>query len=233
VTRANPSGPRIAIVVGGLGISAAGTADALSRLPPQITHAFAPYGANLDGLAARARARGHEVLLQAPMEPFDYPDNDPGPQTLLTTLSSDQNLDRLHWLMSRFQGYVGITNYMGARFTASEKTLAPVLDDIAKRGLLYLDDGSSARSVASQVAGANSMPFVKANEVVDAVSTPVEIDRALARLEALARKQGLAVGTATALPVSIDRIVRWAQGVESRGITLVPVTTAATKPKSS
>jgi polysaccharide deacetylase 2 family uncharacterized protein YibQ len=233
VTRANPSGPRIAIVVGGLGISAAGTADALSRLPPQVTLAFAPYGANLDGLAARARARGHEVLLQAPMEPFDYPDNDPGPQTLLTTLSSDQNLDRLHWLMSRFQGYVGITNYMGARFTASEKTLAPVLDDIAKRGLLYLDDGSSARSVASQIAGANSMPFVKAGEVVDAVSTPVEIDRALARLEALARKQGLAVGTATALPVSIDRIVRWAQGVEARGITLVPVTAAASKPKSS
>ena len=72
----------------------------------------------------RARAsEGHEVLLQAPMEPFDYPDNDPGPQTLLTSLTPEQNVDRLHWLMSRFQGYVGIAGSMGARFTASEQAL--------------------------------------------------------------------------------------------------------------
>jgi polysaccharide deacetylase 2 family uncharacterized protein YibQ len=229
----NSTSPRVAIVIGGLGISASGTADALSRLPAAITLAFAPYGPSVAGLAAQARARGHEVVLQAPMEPFDYPDNDPGPQTLLTTLAPEQNLDRLHWLMSRLQGYVGLTNYMGARFTASEKALAPVLDDIAKRGLLYIDDGSSTRSVASQIAGANNMPFVKADEVLDTVTTPAEIDRALARLESAARKRGIAVGTATALPVSIDRIVNWMKAAQARGIVLVPVTAAANKPKSS
>ena len=85
------------------------------------------------------------------MEPFDYPDNDPGPQTLLTSLTPDQNIDRLHWLMSRFQGYVGIVSYMGARFTASEPALAPVLRETAKRGLIYVDDGASPRSVAGQI----------------------------------------------------------------------------------
>src|SRR5665811_2365347 len=118
--------PRIAIIVGGLGISATGTADALAKLPTPVTLGFAPYGAELDRLAERARAENHEVLLQTPMEPFDYPDNDPGPQTLLTSLTPDQNIDRLHWQMSRFQGYVGIVSYMGARFTASEQSLAPV-----------------------------------------------------------------------------------------------------------
>ena len=113
--------------------------------------AFAPYGADLDRLAERARAENHEVLLQAPMEPFDYPDNDPGPQTLLTSLTPDQNIDRLHWQMSRFQGYVGIVSYMGASFTASEQSLAPVLRETAKRGLIYVDDGASPRSVASQI----------------------------------------------------------------------------------
>jgi polysaccharide deacetylase 2 family uncharacterized protein YibQ len=229
-----PGAVRVAIVVGGLGVSAAGTADALSRLPPAVTLAFAPYGANLESLATRARQGGHELLLQTPMEPFDYPDNDPGPQTLLTSLAAEQNLDRLHWVMARLQGYVGITNYMGARFTASEKALAPMLDDISKRGLLYLDDGSSARSVAAQIAGANNMPFAKADEVIDAVTAPSEIDRALARLEAEARKRGgVAIGTATALPVSIERIVRWAKDAESRGVVLVPVSVAALKPKSS
>ena len=103
------------------------------------------------------------------MEPFDYPDNDPGPQTLLTALDAGQNVDRLHWLMSRFQGYVGIANLMGARFTSSEAAMAPVLRETAKRGLIYVDDGSSPRSLASQIAGANNLAFAKADMTLDHV----------------------------------------------------------------
>jgi polysaccharide deacetylase 2 family uncharacterized protein YibQ len=228
-----PDGPRIAIVISGLGISASGTAEALSKLPAPVTFAFAPYNVSVEQLAARARTEGHEVLLQVPMEPFDYPDNDPGPRTLLTSLDAGQNVDRLHWLMSRFQGYVGIANYMGARFTASEAALGPVLREAAKRGLIYVDDGTSPRSVASQIAGANNLPFAKAELVIDAVPTPVEIDRALARLEAMARERGIAVGVAGALPVTIDRLAKWSKAAESRGFTLVPISAVANKPKSS
>jgi len=225
--------PVIAIVVGGLGISASGTADAFSKLPATVTFALAPYGADLEKLAERARADEHEVLLQVPMEPFDYPDNDPGPQTLLTSLSSEQNIDRLHWLMSRFQGYVGIMSNMGARFTASEQALAPVLQDTAKRGLIFVDDGSSARSIASQLAGSHNLPFAKADIVLDMVPTPVEIDRALARLEMRARETGTAVGFATAQPATIARIAEWAKKVEPRGFILEPITMVAIKAKSS
>ena len=225
--------PRIAIIVGGLGISATGTADALAKLPTPVTLGFAPYGADLDRLAERARAENHEVLLQTPMEPFDYPDNDPGPQTLLTSLTPDQNIDRLHWQMSRFQGYVGIVSYMGARFTASEQSLAPVLRETAKRGLIYVDDGASPRSVASQFAGSHNLPFAKADVVIDAVPTPVEIDRALARLEMAARDHGTAVGLANALPGTVTRIAEWAKKVEARGFVLVPITMVAVKEKSS
>lgn len=225
--------PRIAIVVGSVGISASGTADALSKLPAPVSFALAPYGADLEKLAARARGEGHEVLLQVPMEPFDYPDNDPGPQTLLTALTGDQNVDRLHWLMSRFQGYVGLLNYMGARFNASETALSPVLRETGKRGLIYVDDGASARNVAGQIAGSISLPFAKADVVLDAVPTPTEVDRALTRLETAARENGSAVGLATAQPATVARIADWAQKVEGRGFVLVPITMITAKPKSS
>jgi polysaccharide deacetylase 2 family uncharacterized protein YibQ len=227
------AGPRVAIVIGGLGIGAAGTFEALAKLPGPITLAFAPYGTDLARWVARARNENHEVLLQVPMEPFDYPDNDPGPQTLLTTLTAAQNLDRLHWFMSRFQGYVGVANYMGARFTASESTIAPLLRETAKRGLIYFDDGSSPRSAAPQIAGATSAPFAKADIVLDAVASPAAIDGALARLEAMARDRGIGVAVATALPVSIERVAHWVKGAESRGITLVPISMVAFKPKQS
>lgn len=230
-----PNAPRVAVIVAGLGISAIGTSQALAKLPAPVTFAFAPYGADLERLSARAREGGHELLLQVPMEPFDYPDNDPGPQTLLTSLDGEQNIDRLHWLMGRLQGYVGIANYMGSRFVASDQALAPVLREAAKRGLIYVEDGASPRSVAGQVASANNLPYAKADITIDAVPTATEIDRALARLEKTAHDRGSAVGMANALPASIERITAWAKSLQSRGIALVPITavTVAARGKSS
>ena len=231
--KGTPTGPRVAIMVGGLGVSASTTGEALAKLPPAVTLGFIPYGQDLARLVARARGEGREIVLQVPMEPFDYPDNDAGPQTLLTSLPPEQNLDRLHWAMSRFQGYVGIANYMGARFTAAEQALGPVLRDAGKRGLIYLDDGTSARSLTSQIAGGANMPFAKANIVLDATPTPAEIDNALAKLESIARERGVAVGVASALPASIDRIAHWAKAAAGRGIVLVPISAVASKPKST
>jgi polysaccharide deacetylase 2 family uncharacterized protein YibQ len=228
-----PDAPRIAIVVAGLGVSTSATSDAIAKLPGAVTFGFMPYASDVAALAARARDRGHEVLLQLPMEPFDYPDNDPGPQALLTSLAPQQNLERLYWLMSRFQGYVGMASAMGARFTASEPSFAPVLREAAKRGLIFVDDGSNPRSLAGRIAGANSLPFAKADVVIDSVPTPVEIDRALGRLEMAARERGVAVGIASPLPGSIDHIAKWAKTLESRGLLLVPITAVAIKAKQT
>ena len=224
--------PVVAIVVGGLGVGAAKTADAIMKLPPAVTLAFTPYGADPAKLAERARAQRHEILLQVPMEPFDYPDNDPGPQTLLTSLTPEQNIDRLYWHLSRFQGYAGIANFMGARFTATDAVMQPVIREAARRGLGYLDDGSSSRSAAPAVTAAQAMPFAKADFTIDAVPTSAEIDRTLLKLETLAKERGLAVGIASALPISIERLAAWIKTLDSRGIMLVPLTTAMLKPKS-
>ena len=225
--------PAIAIVIGGLGVGAAKTSDAIMKLPGAVTLAFTPYGSDPGKLVERARAQRHEVMLQIPMEPFDYPDNDPGPQTLLTTLGAEQNLDRLFWHLSRFQGYVGIANFMGARFVVTDAAMQPIVREAAKRGLGYLDDGSAPRSVASSLAEVQAMPFVKADFTIDAVPTLAEIDRALAKLENLAKERGTAVGIASALPISIERIGVWIKALESHGIMLVPLTTAMLKSKSS
>jgi uncharacterized protein len=225
--------PAVAIVVGGLGVGAAKTTDAIMKLPPAVTLAFTPYGSDPAKLAERARAQRHEILLQIPMEPFDYPDNDPGPQTLLTTLDAEQNLDRLYWHLSRLQGYAGVANFMGGRFVVAEPVMQPIIREAAKRGLGYLDDGSAPRSVASSLAAGLAMPFAKADLSIDAVPTAVEIDRELAQLEAEAKERGVAVGVASALPISIERIGAWSRTLESRGVMLVPLTTIMLKSKSS
>jgi len=219
-------GPKIVLIVGGLGLSASGTAEALRVLPERVTLAFAPYGSGLADWEREARAQGHELLLQLPEEPFDFPDNDPGPHTMLTSLAPSENVDRLEWLMARFGSYVGVVNYMGARFSSDTEAFAPVMQEIAHRGLLYVDDGSSPRSLAASVADTTGTPFVQSQLVVDATASASAIDAGLARLEEIARSRGLAVGTASALPLTISRIAEWSRRLEDRGITLVPASAA-------
>jgi polysaccharide deacetylase 2 family uncharacterized protein YibQ len=218
--------PRIAIFVGGMGLSRAATQEAIDKLPGAITLAFAPYGAEVEAQAARARESGHEILLQLPMDTYPSDGADPGPHTLHSDRSPEAIVDDLHWLMARFPGYAGMTNFLGARFTAEEAALAPVLRETRERGLFYIDDATSPRSIADAIASRADLAFARADVVLDADKTANSMDAALTRLEALARKNSVAIGWATGLPTSIDRIARFARSLEDRGIALVPVSAA-------
>lgn len=222
------TGPRIAIVVSGVGIGQAATARAIA-LPPAVTLAFAPYGADVERAAARAREAGHEVMLQAPMEPFDYPDSDPGPQTLLSGLRPPENIDRLGWLMSRFPGFTGIVNFMGGKLMSDPGALEPVMREIGARGLGFIDDGTTPRSQAVALAARTKTPAARAEIVLDAVPRPDSIDRELARLEAMARTKGFVLASASALPLTVDRINRWAKDLDARGVRLVPASAVLRK----
>ena len=176
--------PRIAIFVGGLGLDPDTTDAAISRLPAAVSLGLAPYGLDLSRTAARARGAGHEIWLQAPMEGVAGPD--PGPHTLKTEASAAQNEDSLHWLMARFVGYVGVANYLGAKFTADSSAVSPTLAEIARRGLIYLDDGSSALSKVGDLAPGLNLKAARADVIAEG-----DIDDALARAEDIARRQRL------------------------------------------
>lgn len=213
----------IAIVVEGLGLSEENTRSAIERLPDEVTLAFAPYGKDVGGLALAARIGGHEIMLQVPLEPFDYPQNDPGPQTLLVGQAARANLDRLYWLMSRMGGYTGVINYLGARFTSSANDMQPVMEEIALRGLTYLDDGASNRSLAPQLAKQAGVDFARAQLNLDDSPSRSDILRQLTKLESLAHENGSAIATATSLPVTVRTIAEWANELEDKNLVLVPV----------
>jgi polysaccharide deacetylase 2 family uncharacterized protein YibQ len=218
-----PGGPRIALMVGGLGLNAEGTEAAIAKLPGPVTLGFAPYGEGIEERAAEAREAGHEIALQAPMEDFSDSAGDPGRRTLKTSVSDADNLDSLRWLMSRFTGYIGVVNHLGGKFTADAKEISPILAEIAARGLGYLDDGASPRSVAPDVAATLAMPAARADLVIDADPTSEAIEAALTRLLDRARERGSAIGVASASPMSVERLARWANGLESKGVALVPL----------
>jgi polysaccharide deacetylase 2 family uncharacterized protein YibQ len=221
-------GPRIAIVIGDLGISAKGTAAAIQGLPAGITLAFAPYEDDVSRWAGEARRTGHEVLLEVPMEPYDFPDSDPGPHTLRAAVGEETNTERLVWSLTRFTGYAGITNFLGARFLSDSDSLEPVMTYVARRGLLFFDSSPQGKSVAPDVAKRINAPYVQSTVALDTIQTGMEIDARLSQLEQLARTNGSAAGTASASPVTVERIANWAKGLSGRGFVLVPASAIVT-----
>lgn len=225
-------GTRVAIVVSGLGLSQTGTQRAIEKLPEDITLAFAASGNSLQRWMQEARRGGHEILIQVPLEPFDYPGNNPGPDTLLTSQSTGKNIDSLHKAMGRITNYTGVMNYLGGRFLSNAGALEPVMRDIGKRGLLFLDDGSSAQSKSGTVATALQVPHAFADVQLDGELQQDAILRKLDELERIARRNGSAIGVAAAFDESIDAISKWSEEAAMRGIEIVAVSALADDPKA-
>jgi polysaccharide deacetylase 2 family uncharacterized protein YibQ len=217
------SRPKIAILLGGMGLNPKLTQRATRELPGDVTFAFAPYGDNLQEQVNKARANGHEVLLQLPMEPMGFPANNPGPRTLLSDADDVTNIEALHWHMSRFAGYTGITNYMGGKLLNTPKALKPVMLELRKRGLIYLEDASTAVTISEDVATKANVPYRNSEIVIDGVPTPEGIATALELLEAEAKANGFAVGTGSGLEVTQEAVKEWAKELREKGIILVPV----------
>ena len=215
--------PRIGIVVTGLGLSDAATESAIQGLAGGVTLAFAPYSSKLNEWIRLARAGGHEVLINIPMEPVNYPAYDPGPQTLLTSLNANSNLDRLFWALSRATGYVGVVDFLGSRFTVSRTHMVPVLKALKQRGLMYLDSGSTSLSIAPAVARQIGMSFAASALTLDERASRKDIDQKFGELEKRARLEKQAIGIASPYPVTLERIANWTHQLRARGFVLAPV----------
>ena len=214
--------PKVGLVIGGLGLNATATRQAIENLPPEITLSFVPYSDGLQGWIDLARQNGHEVLLEAPMEPVDYPDNDPGPYTLMAQAQGQETVKKLEWLLSRATGYFGVTNYLGSRFVGSDSAMTAFTGALRGRGLAFIDDGSAARR-------GGGLPRASADRIVDDQLSVEAIDQQLLSLEAGALQHGQALGSGFAYPVTLTQVAQWAQSVESRGYQLAPASALTTR----
>ena len=219
-----PNGkPRVALIVGGLGLNAVTTRAAIERLPPEVTLSFVPYAQGLQGWIDLARAQGHEVMIEIPMEPTGYPNNDPGPYTLLANATPDDVEAKMAWLLGRATGYFGVTNYLGDRFVTSDTGMAAFLGILRQRGVAFMDDGLARRRPGAWARAT-------ADAIIDETQTPAAIIGRLNALEAAAKARGAALGTGFAYPVTVEAAARWTAGLDARGLQLAPASSMTQRP---
>jgi polysaccharide deacetylase 2 family uncharacterized protein YibQ len=217
-------------VVGGLGLSQTGTQKAIESLPEDVTLAFAPLGSSLQRWVEKARAKVTKSFCRFRWSLSAILNRIPGSTHCWSRRTASPTNRTFNGCWGRMTAYAGVMNYMGARFTAEDRVLAPLLGEIGARGLYYLDDGSSPASRAASVGSALEVPVVTADAIVDADRAEAAIGRELRILEETARARGTAIGVASAFPASVAAIAAWAREAEARGIVLVPVSATLRAP---
>lgn len=218
--------PLVAVVLTGLGLNGPRTLQAIEQLPPEISLSFSPYGKQTEEFMRTARAFGHEVLLDLPMEPASA--DDPGTLAMLTSLAPGQNLDRLDIVLTRGRGYVGVVGALGSRFVGNPESLKPVLEALYERGLLYLDNRPLDEPLAARAAGQMGIPVAINDRSLDArmAATPA-VDASLAQVERIARERGTAVALGEPNPSTIAELKEWVASLSGKGLALAPVTAVA------
>lgn len=214
-------GDLVAIVIDDMGLDRRRSARAIA-LPAPLTLSFLAYADGLETQTARARAAGHELMLHVSMEPLSAT-VDPGPKVLLTGLGEARILERLRWDLGRFQGYVGINNHMGSRFTADQRGMNVVLAEIKRRGLLFLDSRTSTRTVGAALARRLGVPHAERNVFLDNLPVREAVEQRLIEVERVAIRHGLAVAIGHPRDATLEALAAWLPGLAEKGLTPVPV----------
>jgi len=221
--------PRIALIISNLGLSDTYTKAALELLPEDITLSFSHVAPRLKNWVREARQKGHEILLDIPMEPIGFPKNDPGRATLLTSSNEVENLNRLEHIMKQAGGYVGLLGTLGTKFMLHSETFLPVLRSIKQRGLIYVDSRSTSRSLGPELASSIQLPKAFNNVFVDREPSQEKIKNKLDELERIALKRRFAVGIAQPLPITIEILSQWTKRLKTKQIALAPITAIVDK----
>jgi len=213
--------PLVAIVLDDLGLDRTRTAEAI-RLRGPLTMSFMTYASDLAEQSAAARRSGHELFLHVPMEAVDR-HADSGPHGLFTSLSRDEILERLRWGLGRFDGFVGINNHMGSKFTADAQSMAPVIEELRARGLAFLDSRTSPASQGIRLAVAHGVPHAARDVFLDDDQSPPAIAKQLALVEQVARQHGSAIAIGHPHDQTLAALKAWLPLLGEKGLALVPV----------
>ncbi len=219
---ANLAGPLLAIVIDDVGLNIQATNRAV-RLPVPVTLAYMAYAEHLPRQVAAARSAGHEILLHVPMETVGD-DTDTGPNALLTGLPNEEFARRMKWNLERVEGYVGVSNHMGSRFTADRPGMTALMQELSRRGLMFLDSRTTVNTVGNGVARDAGIPSLRRDVFLDNEPTVASVTARLGEAENLAREKGFAVAIGHPHDWTLEAIEKWLPGAQARGVVLVPLT---------
>lgn len=220
--------PRLAIIMKDMGLSESGTKDNIDALPGTVTFAFSPYADNLAATMQSARDRGHETLLELPLEVPPGSPVDVGPRAISAGQTPSVNQDNFFWLLSNMLGSVGTITDGGQRMMNNETMLRPLMQNLQARGLLMVDDTQQNETLSPLIAEQLQTPWARSMLTIDANLSQDAMDVAMGNALDLVKKNGRAVVVIGASPLARSVVANWSHKLEREGVVLAPISAVAT-----
>jgi len=217
---------RIAVIVDDLG-ARRDVFDGLREIRRPLTVAVLPGLPLSEWTAREATQSGMEVLLDLPMEPYRYPEVDPGPGALLMAMTSQELQTQMGAHLASVPGAVGVTNHMGSRMTEDRARMRTVLDVMAGRRLFLVDGLTSNLSVAYDEAKAQGLRAGRRQVTVDHIAGEAGDRVRWDEVAWWAEKRGEVIVIAHGHPLTGRLLREYVPRWEARGMRLVPVSQLA------
>lgn len=155
-------------------------------------------------IAREASLRGLEVMLHLPMEPWGYPEKDPGAGALMHWMSSSEMKRVLEEDLRGLPRVRGVNNHMGSRFTEDRRAMQEVLSVLKERRLYFVDSLTTPRSVGYRLAREMGVPSYRRDVFLDVVPRKEAIRGQFQKFLQVASLQGFAVGIAHPYPETLQ-----------------------------
>lgn len=195
--------------------------DRFAGLGVPITFAVLPFETRTAEVVQRVAELGAEMLVHLPME--GSAGADPGPGALMATMDRDTLRARTRSALEAVPGAMGVNNHMGSVLSADADRMAAVLEEVAARGLFFLDSRTSAQSVGYRLARELSLDAAERDVFLDTERQVSAIDRQFDELLARASAQGSAIAIGHPYDETLEVLVRRVAEAEAAGYRFVPV----------
>ena len=211
----------IAIIIDDVGIGKDKTSELIAFEYP-LTLSFLPYGKNTDtSHISDAIKNGHEVMLHVPMEPKG--NYDAGENVLKVGMNQTDIYRNFEEMLKNAEGFVGVNNHMGSKFTSDRAAMEIFLDLVKEKGFLFVDSKTLNSSLGGQIADEKRIPFAVRDIFLDHLIDEQFIKRQLTELEHIAKKYGYALGIGHPHRATINALREWLPVAAERGVAFVPI----------
>jgi polysaccharide deacetylase 2 family uncharacterized protein YibQ len=194
---------------------------AAAALPAEVGFAILPFLPKSAETATALYDAGHEIWLHLPMEPENYPANDPGPGAVLMAMNSDDLRTTIHSAINNIPHAVGVNNHMGSKATADLKTMTWIMQELKSRGMAFIDSRTTVHTVAEEAARAQGVPTNRRHVFLDnersAAAIRTQLDEAVYR----SRMEGEIIAIGHLDKVTIEVLSEELPSLGKRGADLV------------
>lgn len=222
--------PDVVIIIDDFGNSAGQLLDDFGDLPSEFVFAVLPDLAHTKTAANVATRNGHEVIIHIPME-ADNSKISPGEKYIAKDMQEEQIKAILDDFFKQMPMAIGANNHMGSATTASLETMNKVLRHLSKKGLFFIDSGTTSRS-AVYTAGQQQNVFTARRDIF--LDVPDVSDQTLAKkIQELGkykgRKEPVIIITHCHNREKLQALQRFVTQIKAMGINVVSLRDAFSK----